>query len=180
MAEFVKGELITADKLNEVNSTIGNIGSGQFYNGTRSIGPIYMYSYSYFEVATHAYSGIPINGGASNTVRIDKLEDSNWVTVKTDSFGHSAPDGRRSHYYYIKDIGGDGWYTITVRNRNTAWFNVHSDASIGAYGIAQTNCVKGDYLVCVDHPQSSANYIRGELLTAELLNSGRVGTRRVL
>ena len=194
MAKFVKGELITAQKLNEVNSTTGNIsvGQGQFKNATKSIGPVYMYSYSYFEVASHAYNsiGVLVNGDSRSYVTIDKLENSNWVTVKTDDFVHPFGENRNAHYYYISDIGGEGWYRITVRNKSDGkaffppivfiLYECHSDTSFSANGLSQTNCVKGDYLVCVDHPQSSANYIRGELLTADLLNSGRVGTRRVL
>ena len=176
MASFITGELITAEKLNQIANGKGTIDSGRIYNQTVTY-YYYMSANGFFRLTMYAYSGVPINGNGYHHVEIYKLMNGAWTRVVDWDHTFKAGSSAYSNTWNISSIGGAGYYYITYTNENTAWWNVHSDGNVQIWPYFN-NCVRGDYLVY--YQPNSANPVSGTSLTPSILNSGFVGTRNIL
>ena len=184
MAVFSKNDLITADKLNQVLTT--PTWSCASVRGTNTK-EIYLHSGGSIK---YGVTGI---GYASASITIYKKENSSWVQKEVDSAtggtnGLGEPSANsKSGTYYVNAIGGDGlykivFYTDSYTYTTSSWsgsaagqqVTVSSDAGGAVYAVG--NAIKGDYLVLYDNPTNSGNRLQGTMLTADLLNSGRVTT----
>jgi len=181
MAKFEKGEYITAEKLNQLNSEKGEITSGYIKNESKSLGPYYLrgncYIGAYFGGFWSAGQIFPVN--YDYEYELFKMENGTWVKKDGDHQAGSAitafSPGGLDHKHEISELG-EGWYRISGRvslggtNFNDGGINLYVKPWV-------TNNVKGDYLMYFDSPDNSGNPIgKGTYLTADILNSGRVLT----
>lgn len=171
MASFVKGELITADKLNQVANGKGEI-HDVLKDTSKTYGPYYLPSGGYMNFVQRAYY---IVGFGNYSWQFSKLENGAW-TIKdegeVDGFPWSSDDW---HRYPASSYGGEGWYRLWVSQDRTGlvtWANM--ETYIFPW---RNNCVKGDWLFHFDNYTSSGNPVGGDVLTADILNSGLVGTK---
>lgn len=169
---LIQGQLITATELNSVNSTVKIIfpttsndktfykpsEAGFFYHG--STGLIF-----WFNVGNGWFT--------SPSMTLQKLIGGTWTNVYSKSnsgWGSSWGDTVRMEN---TSNPGSGWYRIkfvTSKSGSSDW----------GYWPGQQDCVRGDYLVVWDNPESSGNRIPGISLTVEILNSGRCGTSQIV
>lgn len=176
---FTKGELITASKLNEVANGMGMVSSGTFSNDTRTLGPFYFASTGYMTFWQERFVAPPMFAESNSDLTIYKMENGGWRVVATDHLFSKWPDSSQSRTYHVTSYGGAGWYQLTATNSRSGTWGDDAKCEIACFPW-QNNCVRGDYLVYYDRYDNSGNPIPGTLLTAEILNTGRVGTRAVL
>lgn len=176
MASFVHGELITADKLNQVANDKGEI-SERVESTTVTFGPYYMPPGGYFEVKQSMLTlpFIGIDSPCNTYWTLTKLQNGSWT--QKDS-GHIAAAVWQDRWadLYVSKYGGEGWYRLQVQHTRsgTMWEDGQCWVQLFPW---RNNCVRGDWLFHFDNYTSSGNPVGGDVLTADILNSGLVGTK---
>lgn len=165
---WTKGDLITASKLNAENTGKNTQYNCESPNGKTSVNAAYHYMHQttgrimYLRTTGTAYwwaegDAIVYFRNAVGAITEHRL----WYeadttsrtlerTVNMETFGH-----------------GPGWYSGRV------WVS-RGYGTINMYW-GQDDCLRGKKLVYWDSPTSSGNRIQGTKLTADILNTGRVG-----
>lgn len=182
MAVFSKNDLITAEKLNQLlSSPTLELKEGITYD-------LYLHNGGRIE---YILDGV---GDASASIAVYKMENSSWVSKASDSvkgssafLGGSPTTITKHGVFYVSSLGGEGRYQIKITAGYYTYYttsagssspsqsvtvSAHVSATVYAFG----NAVKGDYLVLYDSATNSGNRMTGTMLTADLLNSGRVTT----
>ena len=154
---FVKGNMITKTGLDAINEPLyqryyhdGNKG-WTYYPGTSGYYCRNKNRTLYFAW----YNGV-FGGGE---FRLQKLENGSWATKVTRTFGWNTNTSGTYSY-------GEGWYRVYFEGNARKEFRLFW----GHYP-----CVKGSFLRYFNECTSSG-HASGTLLTAAILNSGRVGT----
>ena len=176
---FQRGDLITAAKLNEVANSKGMVSSGRFANGDRAIGPYHLPAGGYIWFWQEQWTLPPVNAKSETYITIYKMEDGVFRAVGSDRMISKWPGGAQERTYPVSSYGGAGWYRVVAQNTRYGNWGDDGRCEIACFPW-QNDCVKGEYLVYYDNYDNSGNPIPGTLLTADVLNSGRVGTRAVL
>lgn len=166
---WMQGDLITAAKLNSENTNIKNAYSCASDWGKTSVNSPYHFMHQttgrimYLRTTGTSYwwaegDAIVYFRNAVGAVTEHRL----WYEADTTS-------RTLEQTVYMETFGhGPGWYS------GRAWVN-RGYGYVDMYW-AQDNCNIGEKLVCWDSPTNSGNRIVGGKITADILNSGRVGT----
>ena len=199
MVEFMQGELITASKLNEIiEAKRIEIGGQHFESSETTVKYNYFLTAGcYIEIMVSSYgnaTGRPAEYGYCNAyikhrsngsfVEMDKVESSP-TTPKSIKYTIVTPG---EYEIEVKGYGfsrsgydpvmpnPDGTYPPGVDPQGKYW-EQRGWGSLDYIYIKQAGTANvGDFLVLYDDPAVSMNRIRGEHLTAKVLNSGRVTT----
>lgn len=162
------GDLITAAKLNSENS--GKFANYYSYDGWGSTSVTS--DWHYIHQTTGRIMYLRSSGTAywwSKGTAWFEFRDASGTVSRINLWSNSGNVNKtREATIYIESYGyGPGWYRgYSYQNRGRAEVNIY-------WG--QDNCWPGGKLVYWDNPTNSGNRIPGQLLTADILNSGRVG-----
>lgn len=165
---WATGELITASKLNSENTVKKTAYSAYDGWGSTSTTSAWHYIHKttgrimYLRTTGTAY------WWATGTAWFEFRNAAGVVSRVGLWSGADTTNRTYERTIYIQSYSyGPGWYRgYAYANRGTAVVDVY-------WG--QDNCWAGGKLVYWDNPTSSGNRIPGQLLTADILNSGRVG-----
>lgn len=173
MAEFVRGDLITAEKLNQVNNNNHVWNNKSQGDGWKTSPEFYMHSGGYFDITYERFYVSGIGSSEGMKYRIYRFENGIWIAKRSDDIQGAWPSVNKQ--INISELGGEGWFYMSIW-ANTATVGNGPWIAASIYSI-NTNNVKGDFLRYFDKPDNSGNPIGiGQHLTAEILNSGRVMT----
>lgn len=169
---FSKGDKITADALNQVNSNHVYV---SYSPSTSWWGEEYDKKwYSHREAGAPLVRDMEINLGAFGGValRLARVDASNNVLSWVINENIHGGIGGALERFSINSLG-PGWYRL--------WFDetanpMGNQAFKWKLYSSQTNCTKGKPLTLYDNPASSGNRLTGTYLTVDNLNSGRAGT----
>ncbi len=163
-----KGDLITATKLNSENTGKYTNYSCEDTWGKASVNATYHFihqttgRFMYLRTTGTAYWGAEGDGIVYFRNAVGA------VTEHVLWYESDTTDRTISRTCNVEEFGhGPGWYSGRV------WVN-RGYGDIDVYW-GQDNCWRGGKLVHWDSPTSSGNKIVGTKLTAEILNTGRVG-----
>lgn len=185
MAKFEKGEYITAEKLNAINR------EKAFYPDSKyGATSLYMHHDGFIKWWAVGW------GAQTAKVEIYRLVEGKYVTVFSREvrgdyeFGGGEPiNSAEEGTVFINALGGEGYYMMQGWYMEVTESYITDEGHMSDYrGITYgyleaypfADAIKGEYLVQFDLADRSGNRIKGNQLTAEILNSGTVGTIPVL
>jgi len=167
---IVQGDVITADILNTINTSVPF-----YYNeNLENLANQEAYWPSSSGVYSHRSSGFPIGtfhftcgwfGGA--TYWMQKLVSGGWVNINPSPIWSDSVVFNTLDVYGTAYSSGPGFYR---------WHITWSGNPRATIFCGKRDCVKGDYIVYFDDPASSGNRIPDTKVTASIVNSGRCGT----
>lgn len=186
--KFTVGELITAERLNEI---------AEYYNGTTYYDSGIQDEDSFMFYArggdedrnlVHFYGewrGITSSGAVTSYCDFYGYlyrwqwddESGKWKWVVSVERYNGLSLFSKEDSYLVLHAGDEGWFHAMYYLDYETLGAIDPQASMQIYGCFPTNNVRGDYLVYMDDIDSSGNRTSiGEPLTAEMLNTGRCMT----
>ena len=181
--KFTVGELITAERLNEI---------AEYYNGTTyyDSGNVEMDSITLYMRVYETDTDIAEFYGVCSRI----LNPYPWMRIYVTQWAYDPDEGKYVWYSVVDEGYGlnpiywnptiilpanrEGWFTIgfDVSKEQESYLNLVTWMKILYAGFPIDN-VRGDYLVYMDDIDSSGNRTStGQMLTVEMLNTGRCMT----